>query len=94
MRNLKNTIAAAAMFAILVFGTTFANAGIIVAGLTETNDPCVEKTEKVDWGIIVAGVTGIIVAGFTGTGDVDRSGIIVAGFSKDIPVNCGIIVAG
>lgn len=48
--------------------------GIIVAGLAD--------------GIIVAGFagTGIIVAGLTG--------IIVAGATDTPPVNCGIIVAG
>ena len=40
-------------------------------------------------GIIIAGLTGIIIFGFTG--------IIIAGFGEgkdDVPVNCGIIIAG
>lgn len=84
---MKKTLTALTLAAVMAFGTTFANAGIIVAGLTDTDpntgDPCVEK---VDNGIIVAGF-GIIVAGFTG--------IIVAGAADDTtPTNCGIIVAG
>lgn len=102
MKNLKNTIGAAALLAVLAFSSTFAHAGIIVAGrdgdgfTTRTTEQiCVEKIEKVDWGIIVAGLTGIIVAGLTGSVDTDRSGIIVAGVKSDVEVvNCGIIVAG
>ncbi|MGI8812819.1 MAG: hypothetical protein ACR2IH_09890 [Pyrinomonadaceae bacterium] len=86
MKNIQKTLTALTLMTVLAFGTTFANAGIIVAGAT-SGDPCTDTT-KVDNGIIVAGLTGIIVAGFTG--------IIVAGFSSDTkdPVNCGIIVAG
>ena len=89
MKNLKNTVAAITLLAVIAFGTTFANAGIIVAGFNEKEEtPCTEttRTEKMDWGIIVAGLRGIIVAGFTG--------IIVAGATDTPPVDCGIIVAG
>ena len=92
MRNLKNTVAAITMMAVIVFGSTFANAGIIVAGFgdetekTTTEQPCTEPTGKTDWGIIVAGATGIIVAGFMG--------IIVAGATDAPNTECGIIVAG
>jgi len=89
MKNLKNTVAAFTLMAVIAFGTTFANAGIIVAGFNEKEaTPCTEttKTEKMDWGIIVAGLRGIIVAGFTG--------IIVAGATDTPTVDCGIIVAG
>lgn len=101
MKNLKNTISAAALLAVLAFGSTFAHAGIIVAGredglVTRTTDQvCNEKSDKINWGIIVAGVTGIIVAGFTGGADGDRSGIIVAGLTdSDTTDRGGIIVAG
>ena len=92
MKNLKNTAAALTLMAVIAFGTTFANAGIIVAGFNEktaTERTCVEtttKAPKIDWGIIVAGLRGIIVAGFTG--------IIVAGATDTPTVDCGIIVAG
>ncbi|MEP7212751.1 MAG: hypothetical protein ABI791_06735 [Acidobacteriota bacterium] len=80
---MRNTLAALVMIAVMAFGTTFANAGIIVAGLAD-GDPCTDKAANT--GIIVAGFTGIIVAGFTG--------IIVAGATDDGPEVCGIIVAG
>ena len=91
MTNLKNTVAAITLTAVIAFGSTFAHAGIIVAGFNEKAEttPCTEttKVEKMDWGIIVAGLRGIIVAGFTG--------IIVAGAAETTPnVDCGIIVAG
>jgi hypothetical protein len=92
MKNLKNTVAAITLMAVISFGTTFANAGIIVAGFNEkttTERTCTQtttKTPKLDWGIIVAGLRGIIVAGFTG--------IIVAGATDTPTVDCGIIVAG
>ena len=66
MKHLKNTVAAITLLAVIAFGTTFANAGIIVAGFNEKEEtPCTEttRTEKMDWGIIVAGLRGIIVAG-------------------------------
>ncbi len=90
MKNVKNTLAAFTMMFVLAFGTTFANAGIIIAGLndksstTKTEDPCTQTSEKEDWGIIIAGV-GIIIAGFTG--------IIIAGAAEE-PTECGIIIAG
>lgn len=84
MKMIKNTLTALTMIAVLAFGTTFANAGIIVAGATD--EPCTESSDNGGKGIIVAGLTGIIVAGFTG--------IIVAGATDTEPVNCGIIVAG
>ncbi|CAN5575073.1 hypothetical protein BH24ACI3_BH24ACI3_14970 [soil metagenome] len=93
MKNLKNTLAAFTMMFVLAFGTTFANAGIIVAGFNERSttsrngNPCKDSSEKQDVGIIVAGI-GIIVAGLTGF-----TGIIVAGVSER-QSNCGIIVAG
>ena len=80
---MKNALTTLALIAVMTFGTTFANAGIIVGGLTTSDDPCTEKTNV---GIIVGGFTGIIVAGFTG--------IIVGGAQADEPEVCGIIVGG
>ena len=84
MKTLKNFFAAFALTAVLTFGATGANAGIIVAGIAEDSEPCTETSYSKD-GIIVAGITGIIVAGFTG--------IIVAGAQEET-TDCGIIVAG
>jgi hypothetical protein len=79
---MKKTIATITLAAIMTFGTTFANAGIIVAGRSADNG-CTQTQDKD--GIIVAGRGGIIVAGFAGSG----VGIIVAGLTT-----VGIIVAG
>lgn len=96
MRKVRNTIAAVTMSAVLLFGATFANAGIIIAGLADQpkTDPCTDTTAtKTDdkstdlGGIIIAGLSGIIVADFTG--------IIVTDLKTNSePVNCGIIIAG
>lgn len=93
---MKKTITTILLATILTFSTTFANAGILVAdarGTDNTNNPCSEKITKND-GIIVAGFDGIIVAGFTGIIVAGFTGIIVAGMKDEVPVNCGIIVAG
>lgn len=93
------------MAAIMTFGATFANAGIIVAGRT-ADQPCTTQSSD-RTGIIVAGLagtgTGIIVAGLAGTGIIVAglagTGIIVAG-ATDSPCTTttesrtGIIVAG
>jgi hypothetical protein len=77
MRNLKNMLAAITMTAILVFGTTFANAGIIIAGAERGDSKtCSEDTK--DGGF---GVSGIIIAGII----IAKTGIIIA--------NAGIIIA-
>ena len=70
--------------------TSFANGGIIVSDATQI-DPCkadatTAKVGKLDNGIIIAGITRIIIAGF--------GGIIIAGATDTPPVNCGIIIAG
>ena len=82
-----------ALTAILMMGTTFANAGIIVTDAADQPAPCTDTKIKVDSGIIIAGATGIIVAGFTGIIVAGFTGIIVAGATNDT-VDCGIIVAG
>ena len=89
---MKKTITTIALAAVMTFGATFAraNGGIIVAGIADV-PPC--GTTQTDLtGIIVAGLagtgTGIIVAGLTG--------IIVAGSPAPSPcvTTDGIIVAG
>jgi hypothetical protein len=84
MKNIKNTLRAATMLAVIAFGTTFANAGIIIGGLqSDPVDPCTENT-----GIIIGGLTGIIIGGFTG--------IIIGGArgSDGSTDPCGIIIGG
>lgn len=86
MRTLKGWITTTCLAAMLMLSTTVANAdGVIIAG-RDTN-PCTEPTVKVkvDYGVIIAGITGVIIAGFTG--------VIIAG-AADEPVDCGVIIAG
>ena len=66
MKNLKTTFAAFVMMFVLVFGTTFANAGIIIARDGGTCDSTATKSAggKLNTGIIIA-YTGIIIA-YTG----------------------------
>jgi hypothetical protein len=103
MKKLQNILTATTLAAVILFSTTFANAGIIVAGYTDTKDtttdPCTTSTTgtkdgTVDSGIIVAGLTGIIVAGFTGIIVAGATGIIVTDSKSTTTTNCGIIVAG
>ena len=88
MKNIKGYITVATLFAVLSFGATFVQAGIIVAGRTDaaatttsSDDPCTEPSTDLG---------GIIVAGITAAAQYVSGGIIVAG-AQD---TCGIIVAG
>jgi hypothetical protein len=90
MKNLKNMLAAITMMAILVFGTTFANAGIIIAGAESGDSKTCGEGSK-DGGF---GVSGIIIAGII----IARTGIIIANagiiIAKEDPnLTCGIIIA-
>ena len=66
MKNLKNTVAAFVMMFVLVFGTTMANAGIIIArdGGSCSTTATKSAGAKLNTGIIIA-YTGIIIA-YTG----------------------------
>lgn len=81
---MKNRIAAITLTILFTFGSSLANTGIIVQGVSDTSTKQCTETTKTDWGIIVQGV-GIIVQGFTG--------IIVQGAAEET-VDCGIIVQG
>ena len=92
MNTLKGWITTFVLITTLMVSTTFANDGIIIAGVSKEPTPsqCTEESkgdEKSGIGIIIAGI-GIIIAGFAGTG------IIIAGATEEPPVNCGIIIAG
>lgn len=92
MKNLRNFFGWITLVAVITFSSTFANAGIIIAG-AQAPEPCT-STEKVDSGIIIAGVKdGIIIAGYTGIIIAGITGIIIAG-AAEAPVDCGIIIAG
>lgn len=90
MRSIKQIIAAITMTGIIILSTSFANAGIVVAGSKKdtpgTSCSQTLETGKVNSGIVVAGFVGIVVAGFTG--------IVVAGAVNSPISACGIVVAG
>jgi hypothetical protein len=89
MRNAKKMVAVGTMMVAMVFGTTLANAGIIIAGKEgSTQDQAgKEKTASGTCGETTS-LTGIIIAGFVNL----KTGIIIAG--KDSQTRCGIIIAG
>lgn len=96
MTNLKNLLATITLLAVIVLGTTSANAGLIMSDFVNpgSDDPCSEQGDvKLDMGSIIAGITGIVVAGRTGIVVAGRDGIVVAG-KDDTNTNCGIVVAG
>jgi hypothetical protein len=96
MTNFKNIAAAITLTVIIASSATFANAGIMLSDLTApptcTQAPTT-KGEKVNSGILLGDLTGIITAGLTGIITAGFTGIITAG-AADGPVNCGIITAG
>jgi hypothetical protein len=81
--------------AVMMFGTTFANAGIIIADRQGVNDPepCKEQEEDFDLdGIIIAGIKAVDTFVRTGIIIADRSGIIIAD-RTNAKETCGIIIA-
>jgi len=95
MTNFKNIVAAITLAVIIASTATFANAGIMLGDLTAPQT-CTQgpgKGEKVNTGILIGDLTGIITAGLTGIITAGFTGIITAG-AADGPVNCGIITAG
>lgn len=95
MTNFKNIVAAITLTVAIASSATFANAGILLGDATMPS--CTEapgKGEKVNSGILIGDLTGIITAGFTGIITAGFTGIITAGATDNGPVNCGIITAG
>ncbi|PYS86501.1 MAG: hypothetical protein DMF62_15755 [Acidobacteria bacterium] len=92
MKNLNNTFAAVVMMFVIAFGTTFANAGIIIAKsearepTCSTNKGVFDKIGRILLEGIIIAKTGIIIA---------KEGIIIA---RDQPCTStttkeGIIIA-
>ena len=92
MKNLKTTFAALVMMFVLVFGTTFANAGIIIA---RDGGNCTAATKsagaKLNTGIIIA-YTGIIIA-FTGIIIAVKDETTSTPCQDTTTANVGIIIA-
>ena len=84
MKYLRNILAAVVMSAVLSVGSVYANGGILITDITETNDPCVETDkgfikESSDFiGILINGFTGILINGATDTSDPSETcGILI-----------------
>ena len=73
MKNLKNMMAATLMAAVLMVGTTFAGTGMLLSDFAGQQNSCGQTTEQTNGGIIVAGFTGIIVAGLNGSNENSRN---------------------
>jgi hypothetical protein len=91
MRTLKGWITTTCLVTMLMVSTAAANTGIIIGGRNQPQQPTTPCTvpakdeAKIDMGIIIGGV-GIIIGGLTG--------IIIGGVADDSPVDCGIIIGG
>jgi len=82
MRKLKGFIPTMTLLAVIMFGSTVSNAGIIIANGVDP-DPCKEEI-SIDLKEILSVLTGIIIA--------NKTGIIIAN-SVDPSKTCGIIIA-
>ena len=87
MSTIKGWITTTCLVALLMVSATTAKAdGVIIAGATGPVPCTASQKAKVDFGVIIAGLTGVIIAGFTG--------VIIAGATTGPVENCGVIIAG
>jgi hypothetical protein len=90
MTNFKNIVATITLAVIIASSATFANAGILLGDATQpscTQTQDTKGTERVNSGILIGDLTGIVIFGFTG--------IVIFGAAPDQgPVNCGIVIFG
>lgn len=90
MKTLKGWITTSCLVATLMLSTMNANAGVIIGGAID--EPCTvdaEKDVKVDYGVIIGGLVGVIIGGFANTG------VIIGGLVDETPTtNCGVIIGG
>jgi hypothetical protein len=91
MTSFKGWITTTFLAASLSLSAVPASAGVIIGGGEFVPRACTETTTikevKADVGIIIGGLTGIIIGGFT-------VGIIIGGVA-DVPTqDCGIIIGG
>ncbi len=90
MTTLKGWITTTFLAVTLILSTMTANAGVIIGGadLTSTCSETTGKAVKVDYGVIIGGITGVIIGGFTG--------VIIGGLTSfdTTPTDCGVINEG
>ncbi len=74
----------------MMVSTVHANGGVIIGGIASTHDNCTAestKLTKLDYGVIIGGLTGVIIGGLTG--------VIIGGLNYETPTqNCGVIIGG
>jgi hypothetical protein len=94
MKNLKQLLAAGMMMGVLMVGTSFAGAGLLVSDYAEqATDPCAEEQTNDATGILMSDYTGILMSDYTGILMSDYTGILMSDYTDEQPV-CGILVLG
>ncbi len=83
MKKLNNIVAAFVLMAILVFGTTAANAGILVDDATGS-ETCTTTNEKPDWGVVITNIVGVVIT--------NLGGILIPELKTSTPTNCGVVI--
>jgi len=90
MTTLKGWITTFFLVATLMASTAHASGGVIIGGLSD--NPCTTTTtkqSKVDYGVIIGGLVGVIIGGLFG------GGVIIGGAAELPPTtNCGVIIGG
>lgn len=96
MRKFKGFIPTTALLVTMAFGTTFANAGIIISDKAGTPDPSC-KGYELGLGDIVTAVAGIIISDKAGIIISDKTGLIISdAVGKGCPADLekdGIIIS-
>jgi len=81
MKNLKNTISAAALMTVMVFGAVSANAGVILSDkAATTKGECTVKDAGIITqlaGVIISGLSGVILSDAPTPG-CDANGVILS----------------
>jgi hypothetical protein len=91
MKNLRNLLTGFVLGAILLLGVGKTNAGILMTDLKgDSPQLCTETENKANDGVIVTGLTGVIVTGF-GVIVTGLTGVIVTGAVED-KADCGILM--
>jgi len=97
MKKFKKLFVAITLMGVFVIATSTVKAGLLVSDFTGGNaeTPCTEKKDdsKVEWGVIVNGLTGVIVNGLTGVILNGYTGVIINDVVEE-DINCGVIVNG
>lgn len=89
MNTLKGWITTFILVTTLMVSSASANGGVIIGGVSD--NPCSQTTakeSKIDYGVIIGGLVGVIIGGLYG------GGVIIGGASETPTTNCGVIIGG